>query len=233
MWLMIKSAIKPIFNFFRNVRVMCCSKGSNIMPSCEIVNSHIGNNVYLHNQVIVFNSNIGSYTYIQRFSTIGNAIVGRYCSIAEGVKVGLGVHPVSEMISTHPFCYGKNKDYWLHRNISPAKNFDVVDESEPVLIGNDVNIGAGAIILNGVVIGDGVIIGAGAVVTKNIPPYAIVAGVPARIIRYRFNETEIARLCKLKWWEWNIQTLGKSIESFSSLNFIEDEQNERRKNDKH
>lgn len=222
-WVIISYFIKPVFNLFRNFKIMFASNYVKIMPTCVVVNSCIEDHVYLHDYVSIFNSEIGAYTYIQRFSTVGNATIGRYCSIAENVKVGLGVHPVSEMVSTHPFCYGKNRHYWLDKRSVPLSNCNIIDEHPRVYIGNDVNIGAGVIVLNGVKIGDGVIIGAGSVVTKNIPDYAVVVGVPAEILKYRFCEDDIDKLHKLQWWNWDVGMLRKYMNLFSSLKSLYEE----------
>lgn len=216
MRIVINYFVKPVYNFIKNFRLMILSRDVLIMPTSKIINSNLEGHVSIYEGVNIFNSSIGAYSYIQRHSTIGNCIVGRFCSIAENVKVGLGVHPVSEMVSSHPFCYGRNQDYWLDKKVSPACNFDIINEHEPVYIGNDVNIGTCVTILNGVTIGDGAIIGAGSVVTKNIPAYAVVAGVPAKIIKYRFCEEDIKKIHGLKWWEWDVNELKQKVNLFSS-----------------
>jgi acetyltransferase-like isoleucine patch superfamily enzyme len=121
-------------------------------------------------------------------------VVGAFCSIsAEARVLGGGEHAISRA-STFPL---------KARLFDPAERTapDSVDKG-PTVIGNDVYIGVGAIVLSGVTIGDGAVVGAGAVVSKTIPPYAIVVGSPGRMVRYRFEATTRARLLALRWWEW-------------------------------
>lgn len=154
------------------------------------------------------NSSLGEYSYIQGNSTFLNVHIGRYCSIAPNVTIGDLTHP-TDWLSTNPFQYNKNSD---------IDNFSFLEfdsKSGSVSIGNDVWCGRYAIVLNGVTVGDGAIIGAGAVVTKDVPPYAIVGGVPAKIIKYRFSEDIIRQLIDLKWWELAVEDL--SGVNFSSI----------------
>ena len=138
------------------------------------------------------NIKMGKYSYISGPGCIVcDCEIGNFCSIARQVSIGLPDHQVS-FVSTSPFFNpsgGKQK---------PAPR-----------IGNDVWIGAYAIICRGVTIGDGAVIGAGAVVTKDVPPYSISAGVPARHIRYRFSPEEIKKLEELKWYDWDDDKLKK------------------------
>lgn len=122
--------------------------------------------------------------------------VGSFCSIGPDVTLGHGRHPIN-FLSSSPYFYFdalgfKSKDMPGHEEYW---------EVEPITIGNDVWIGDGAFIKNGLRIGDGAVIGARSVVTKDVPPYAIVAGVPARVLRYRFDEKTISELLQLKWWD--------------------------------
>lgn len=140
-------------------------------------------------------ANIGSYTYIEVGCRISHAEVGRFCSIAPYASIGLAEHP-TDRVSTHPIFY----------RAIPALGYDFVDtdgfsEMSRVSLGHDVWVGAGAVIRGGVSVGDGAIIGAGAVVTRDVPPYAIYAGVPARLVRFRFDESTIAGLLRLRWWD--------------------------------
>ncbi|HEY4427089.1 MAG TPA: CatB-related O-acetyltransferase [Solirubrobacteraceae bacterium] len=133
--------------------------------------------------------------------------VGAYCSISDQARIlGGGEHVISRA-STYPHTF----------MLDPAKRtrVDAVDTG-PTVIGNDVYIGVGAIVLSGVTIGDGVVVGAGAVVTKSIPPYAIVAGNPARILRYRFDSETRERLLALRWWDWDDKDIAAALPWFTS-----------------
>lgn len=162
----------------------------------HVTNSRIEAPAQLQDGVWVTNAAIGAYTYVTRGCYINDASIGRFCSIACDVWVGTGVHPSRGYASTHPA---------FHLAAGPLP-YSFVDRDrfgayERTTVGNDVWIGLRAIVLGGVTVGDGAIIGASALVTKDVPPYAVVGGVPARILRYRFDETTIAGLQRLKWWD--------------------------------
>jgi len=128
--------------------------------------------------------------------------IGAFCSIASGVNIYLGGEHRIDWVTTYPFSV-----LWKaakHIKGHPKTKGDVI-------IGNDVWIGAGAVILSGVTVGDGAVIGTNAVVTKNVPPYAIVAGNPARIAKKRFDEETIYHLLKIRWWEWGDNRIEKFL----------------------
>lgn len=135
----------------------------------------IGKNVYFGQNVDIQNS---------------DTEIGNYCSIASNVTIGPSEHPTN-YTTTSPFIYKFNK------NVKTSIEHILM---KPCKIGSDVWIGQNAFLKAGVTVGDGAIIGAGAVVTKDVPPYAIVGGVPAKVIKYRFEEETIQKLLKLKWW---------------------------------
>lgn len=129
---------------------------------------------------------------ISRDTTIGN-----FCSFGRRVVLGHGIHPIN-YLSTSPYFYLK---YFKYQRKTMPMHEEFLEEIPPIHIGNDVWIGDGVFVKNGVTIGDGAIIGARSVVTKDIPPYAIAVGNPAKVIRYRFEEQTIKDLLELKWWD--------------------------------
>jgi len=193
----ISQALKRVYRSYSNKLVkglLVRGKNVSVLGNCEfekMVNA--GSNIDFSN------CKIGRYSYFNGNNTIQNCKIGRYCSIADGVRIGLKPHPVENIISTHPFFYKKaTSDKFFKHSYADKKYFDVEFITE---IGNDVWIGTNVLIKSGVKIGDGSVIGAGAVVTKNIEPYAIVAGVPAKLIRYRFTKAQIKFLLNFKWWD--------------------------------
>ncbi|GAB4149904.1 MAG: hypothetical protein Fur0041_22810 [Bacteroidia bacterium] len=146
---------------------------------------------------------IGRQVYIGRNTYIGFCSdIGHFCSISFDVKIGLVSHPLN-YVSTSPAMYN------TRRGIA-SKTIYNDQAAGHVSIGHDVLISAGAMILAGVKIGTGAVIGAGAVVNKDVPPYAIVAGVPAKIIRYRFDDATIQELLKSEWWNASEEQLKKT-----------------------
>ena len=163
----------------------------------------------------IFSGFLGRYSYIGKRSSI-SAKIGRYCSIAGAVNIISGTHPSKNWVTTHPAFYSPHcecgKSY---------VNTRLFEENTPqTVIGNDVWIGAGALILGGVNIGDGAIVAAGAVVTRDVPAYAVVAGVPAKVIHYRFKEPEIKALLELKWWDKSEEWLREHISDFADIKKI-------------
>ncbi len=176
------------------------------------INSKFGKYNTIQDNITLNNVRLGDFTYIGSNTKIQNSNIGKYCSIGPNVKIGLGRHPASTFVSTHPIFYSKNKQ---SQRIFTDRNY--FEEYLPVEIGNDVWIAANAIVLDGIKINDGVIIAAGSVVTKDIPAYAIVGGIPAKIIRYRFDKESINKLLKLKWWNMEIEFLSKNFIKFHDI----------------
>jgi len=145
---------------------------------------------------------IGRNTYVNISTRIGDkkhTRIGKFCSIAANVMIGTGMHPV-HYLTTSPISYQTSNI--SHDDLSfPKDRFLNYEDSKPVTIGNDVWIGLNAVIMDGITIGDGAIVGAGAVVTRDVPPYGIALGVPARVVKYRFDEDTIRRLLQVRWWD--------------------------------
>lgn len=147
---------------------------------------------------------VGFLSYVGADSVIKDCDIGRFCSIAEGVTIGATEHPLNRL-STHLFAFdnygpfGKSSEFFDWLRCSPY----LISNSRTI-IGNDVWIGKNVILKKGITLADGVIVGAGSVVTKDFPPYCIIGGVPAKIIKYRFEPEVIQLLINLKWWKYNI-----------------------------
>lgn len=181
------------------------------IPSCR--NCELASNVKVFPRTNLLNVKVGKYTYIGANNSMQNVEIGAFCSIGSYVSIGGGVHPL-ETPSTSPVFYEpsncfKNKAFLFGDNVSYPQ--------VKTKIGNDVWIGDKVYIRAGVTVGDGVVIGANAVVTKDVPPYAIIAGCPAKILRYRFDEETIAILLSLKWWDWSDEIISENRLSFASV----------------
>ena len=154
----------------------------------------------------------GEFSYCSQDFHIGSSEtkIGKFCSIAPGVTIGPSTHPTN-FLSTHPFQYLPLD--CLPEGGQSLKKTEVkrveYDFCKPVIIENDVWIGINAVIMDGVKVSNGAIVAAGAIVTKDVPPYAIVGGVPAKIIKYRFPQEIINELLELKWWDMPVETIAK------------------------
>ena len=178
----------------------------------EKVNTELGRYTRVLSPFFLHGVRLGNYSYIAKNSSVSNCVIGRFCSIGPNFCCGQGVHPING-ISTAPMFYSVVKQ----NGITLCKE-NKVKESKLTLIGNDVFIGANVTVLDGVKIGDGAAIGAGAVVVKDIPPYAIAVGVPAKVVKYRFDERTIEALLERQWWNGSEEELQKVERYFWDVN---------------
>lgn len=192
----------------------------------------IGKNVILEGMNVIgekaalSNTKVGYGTFIGPFSEFTGSIIGKFCSIGSHVKVITGQHPSSIFVSTHPAFFSLLKQAgftFVNQQLFNENRCADTSTKAFVLIGNDVWIGSEVLILEGVKIGDGAIVGAGAVVTKDIEPYSINIGVPARVKGYRFEKKYIELLLKLKWWDKDLGWIKRNSHLFNDIErFIEE-----------
>lgn len=155
---------------------------------------------------------LGDFSYVALRSILNRVTIGKFSCIGPEVMAGPGTHPSRDFTSTHPAFYSTQHQVPI---TFVARAYFI--EKRSITIGNDVWIGARAIILDGVTIGDGAIVGAGAVVTGDVPDYAVVVGVPAKVVRYRFDEAQIDYLKKFKWWDRDIGWLKEHVVDFHDV----------------
>ncbi len=195
----IRGIIKNLFN----PRISCFAFVSS--------NNSIDKTVAVYRGAKIKGAVIGAHTYISANTDIENAEIGKFCSVADHCRIGMSSHSLNFLSTSPIFTQTGNalQDRWIEKDV-----FEKKPDDERTYIGNDVWIGSHAMVLGGVKVGDGAVIGAGAVVTKDVPPYAIVGGVPARIIKYRFNQEIINRLLVLRWWNFSDAKLQSLVPLF-------------------
>ncbi|QQA44908.1 chloramphenicol acetyltransferase [Pelagovum pacificum] len=183
-------------------------------PECEIDDdSRFGAFVEIGRGSRISNSHFGDYSYCDRFADIANARIGKFSNIAASARIGATDHPM-EKASLHHFHY-RSDDYW--DDADRDEDWFARRRARLAHIGHDTWIGAMAMVKPGVTVGHGAVVAAGAVVTRDVPPYTIVTGVPAAPLRRRLSADTEARLMALAWWDWDHATLRERLEDFRQL----------------
>ena len=184
-----------------------------IHDGCHIANSDFGAYCEVGEGSRVINSTFCDYAYCDQYSDIANTTVGKFANIAAMTRIGPTDHPMDHA-SLHHFLY-RSSYYW--DDVADDPEFFVRRAARRTVIGPDTWIGHGAIIKPDVTIGAGAIIASGAVVTRDVPPYMIVAGLPATPMRPRFSGNIADRLMALAWWDWDHLRLRAALMDFRSL----------------
>jgi len=175
-----------------------------VSPKAVVRQSRLLDYSRLKDYAEISDSTLGEYSYIAQFSIVNKTEIGKFCSIGHGAFIGLWEHDMA--VSTHSFFLYETSGGF----VKGYRNYE--KDNVTTTIGADVWVGANAIILKGVTIGDGAIVGGGAVVTKDVPPYAITVGNPAKIVRYRFSPEEIEFLLRLRWWDLPREVIQKMVD---------------------
>jgi virginiamycin A acetyltransferase len=176
----------------------------------KIEDSYLNNYIMIDRNNYISNSKIDDYTYTGKNTYIIHSKIGKFNSISWNVSIGGANHDYNRM-TQHSFLYND----WS--KLKPeGHEFTYNRFKESLVVGNDVWIAAGVVITRGLTIGNGAVIGANTVVTKDVPPYAIVAGNPAKILKYRFDYAIIELMLKLKWWDWDIEKIKKNYHLLSN-----------------
>ncbi|AGB71641.1 MULTISPECIES: DapH/DapD/GlmU-related protein [Rhizobium] len=183
-----------------------------IHPTAKIRDSRIGRCCEILEDTSLHVAELGDFSYLGPRCIVGDATIGKFCAIAAEVRIGAPNHPMDRP-SMHRFTYCP--EYYSADAVRDHAFFDRRKEDRAV-IGNDVWIGHGVIVLPGVKVGDGAVLAAGAVVTKDVQPYTIVGGIPAKFIRERFTRSIAERLASIAWWDWPFETIIERLADFQS-----------------
>lgn len=188
-----------------------------IQPTVEddvqLINTTLGAYTQVQSHCILEDVTMGDFSYCAGYNQIYYAQIGKFCSIASFVRINPGNHPTYDRIAQNHFTY-RSEMFGLGEDDT---DFFAWRKEDLVTIGHDVWIGHNATIMPGIVIGNGSVIGTGAVVTKDVEPYSVVAGVPAKKIKMRFSERLIERIEKSKWWDWDYDTIKSRLSDFRNM----------------
>lgn len=189
------------------------SEDPTLAPGAAIVDSSLGRYTELGADATIIESSMGDYSYAMARSHIIYSTIGKFVNIASDVRLNPGNHP-TEWVSQHHFQYRRQR-YGFDTNDDDS--FFAWRRAQRVTIGHDVWLGHKAIVLPGTEVGNGAVVAAGAVVTKDVAPYSIVAGVPARLIRTRFPESIWNKLEQTAWWDWQHEVIKERLPDFRDI----------------
>ncbi len=212
----LKSILKNIWRFYHRLQLR--KKYVLMVPNVAFdKNTSFEGYNKIGDKAWISGSTIGRNTYIGGNSNLHNCVIGCFCSIASDVSVIVSTHPSRNLVSTCPVFFSTQKQCNQSFVQDDKYSENLLINGKNCIIGNDVWIGTHVRIKGGITIGDGAIIGMGAIVTKNVEPYAIVGGAPARLIRYRFTREQIDFLLKFQWWNRSDEWLKQNVDLFEDI----------------
>lgn len=188
-----------------------------IHPSVRLREAHIGTQCEVLEDCVLEYCELGDFSYIGERTMVADATIGKFCAIAAHVRIGAPNHPIDRP-SMHRFTYCPE---YYSDDVQRDQAFFQDRHASRVHIGNDVWIGHGAVVLSGVTVGDGAVLAAGAIVSRDVPPYTIVGGVPARIIRERFSRDTVKQLEDIAWWDWPLPLIMERLGCFQDADIEE------------
>lgn len=219
-----KQLIKRLIRYcFMIIYVPYCRYTRGIIIKSRVIldlKTKLSDRCVIHAKSVITNTSVGEGTYLGPHCSLSHCEIGKYCSIAHNVEVISATHPTKKFVSIHPAFFSLAKQAGFTYADKQKFTEHVLVSSNPLVsvrIGSDVWIGANVTILGGVIIGDGAVIATGAVVAKNVEPYSIVGGVPAKHMRYRFDDNQIKFLLDFKWWNKSSEWLKKNVDSFDDI----------------
>lgn len=184
-----------------------------IHPTAELKGCQLGRYAAIGERVVLREVTVGDFSYFERHAEAIYTTIGKFCSIASNTRLNALEHPI-ERVTGHKLTYRPN-EYFRYLGVDQA--FRARRRGKPVTIGHDVWIGHGAVVMPGIRIGNGAVVGANSVVTRDVAPYEIVAGTPARRLRMRFPAAVVRRLEALQWWDWPREKLFEAIPEMQTL----------------
>jgi phosphonate metabolism protein (transferase hexapeptide repeat family) len=175
--------------------------------------TYLGAYTHIQAHSVFCDSTVGDYSFFAGYNQVYYANIGKFCSCASFARINTTNHPTYDRIAQHHFTYRSKRFGFGEDDV----DFFAQRKDKAVTIGNDVWIGHNSIIMPGVNVGNGAVIGAGAVVTKDVEPYSVVVGVPAKRIKMRFSDDLIAKIEQLKWWDWEHETIKERLSDFRDM----------------